>query len=128
MLERLINFCFLQLCKDDEFEDYLNYTLNKVARRLDRSIVANGKVRARIALNEGEIELTQELTEAVAKFTSERGREKTRWTNVSVPERAAVVDAKLGRTGLFMSLLTVYADASEALHGTLYGGFPLGSV
>jgi hypothetical protein len=57
----------------------------------------------------------------VAKFTSERGREKTRWTDVSLSGRAAVVDAKVGKTGLFMCLLTVYADASEALHGTLYG-------
>lgn len=128
LLERLINFCFLQLCTEAEFKDYLDYTLNKVARRLDRSIEVQGEVRARIALAGGDFELPSELAGAVAKFTSERGREKTRWTNVSVPERAAVVDAKVGKTGLFMSLLTVYADASEALHGTLYGAvFHLGA-
>lgn len=128
LLERLINFCFLQLCTEAEFKDYLAYTLNKVARRLDRSIEAQGEVRARIALNSGHFELPPELAGAVAKFTSERGREKTRWTNVSLPERAAVIDAKLGKTGLFISLLTIYADASEALHGTLYGAvFHLGA-
>lgn len=128
LLERLTNFCFLQLCTDDEFRDYVDYTLNKIGRRMDRSIEANGEKKARVALQGGDFELPPEITAAVAKFTSERGREKTRWTSVSLPDRAAVIEAKLGNTGLFMSFLTMYADASEALHGTLYGAaFHLGA-
>lgn len=128
LLERLTNFCFLQLCTDAEFSDYVDYSLNKAGRSLDRTIEANGQVKARIALNGGDFELPPEISAAIAKFTSERGREKTRWTNVSLPDRAAVIQAKLGNTGLFMSLLTIYADASEALHGTLYGAaFHLGA-
>jgi hypothetical protein len=128
LLERLTNFCFLQLCTDAEFDNYIDYTLNKVGRRMDRNIEANGKEKARIALQGGDFELPPEIAAAVAKFTSDRGREKTRWTTVSLPERVAVVEAKLGGTGLFMSLLTIYADASEALHGTLYGAaFHLGA-
>ena len=128
LLERLTNFCFLQLCTDGEFDDFLDYTLNKVGRRMDRSVEAAGQVKARIALRDGEFQLPPEIAAAVAKFTSERGREKTRWTTVSLPDRAAVVEAKLGGTGLFISLLTIYADASEALHGTIYGAvFHLGA-
>lgn len=128
LLERLTNFCFLQLCIDAEFSDYVDYSLNKAGRSLDRSIESNGQVKARIALNGGDFSLPPEISSAIAKFTSERGREKTRWTNVSLPDRAAVIEAKLGNTGLFMSLLTIYADASEALHGTLYGAaFHLGA-
>lgn len=128
LLERLTNFCFLQVCTAPEFSDYVDYSLNKAGRSLDRSIEANGKVKARIALNGGDFELPPEISAAIAKFTSERGREKTRWTNVSLPDRVAVIEAKLGNTGLFMSLLTIYADASEALHGTLYGAaFHLGA-
>lgn len=128
LLERLSNFCFLQLCTDEEFEDYVDYTLNKAVRRQNRTIEANGKTVARIALKDGSLELPPELLAAVAKFTSERGREKTRWTTVSLPDRVAVVEAKLGGTGLFVSLLAIYSDASEALHGTLYGAaFHLGA-
>lgn len=128
LLERLTNFCFLQLCTDDEFGDYVDYTLNKVGRRMDRYIEANGEKKARVALRGGDFELPPEIAAAVAKFTSERGREKTRWTSVSLPDRAAIIEAKLGSTGLFMSFLTIYADASEALHGTLYGAaFHLGA-
>lgn len=128
LLERVVNFCFLQLCTDAEYEDYLDYTLNKAGRSLDRSIEAGGEVKACIALKDGSFELPPEIAAAVAKFTSERGREKTRWTSVSLPDRAAVVEARLEKTGLFMSLLAIYADASEALHGTLYGAvFHLGT-
>lgn len=121
LLERVTNYCFLQLCPDNEFNDYMEYSLNKVGRRTDRSVEAEGKVQARIALKEGTFELPPEIAAAVAKFTSERGGEKTRWTNTSLPERAAVIEAKIGSTGLFISLLTIYGDASEAIHGTLYG-------
>jgi hypothetical protein len=121
LLERLTNFCFLQLCTESEFAEYVDYSVNKAGRRLDRTIEANGQVRARVALNGGEFELPPEITAAIAKFTSERRREKTRWTNVSLPDRAAVVEAKLGNTGLFMSLLTIYSDASEAV---VWSGIP----
>ncbi|MFM0161346.1 DUF5677 domain-containing protein [Paraburkholderia sediminicola] len=127
LLERITNFCFLQLCTDGEFRDYVDYSLNKAGRRVDRSIEVDGQVRVRVALKDGSFELPPEVQAAVAKFTSERGREKTRWTNVSLQERAGVIEAKLPNSGLFVSLLTIYADASEALHGTLYGAaFHLG--
>ncbi len=95
LLERLTNFCFLQLCKDEEFGDYIDYTLNKIGRRVDRNSEAYGVQKARVALQGGDFELPPEITAAVAKFTSERGREKTRWTTVSLPDRAAVIEAKL---------------------------------
>lgn len=128
LLERLTNFSFLQLCTDVEFSNYVDYSLNRAGRSLDRSIESKGQVKARISLNGGDFELPPEISSAIAKFTSERGREKTRWTTVSLPDRAATIEAKLSNTGLFMSLLTIYADASEALHGTLYGAtFHLGT-
>lgn len=127
LVERCANYCYLLLCHDQEYTDYLDYSLNKAGRRLDRAIEVDGTVRARIALRDGNVELPPQIQQAIAKFTSERGREKTRWTNVSLPERAAAVEARVKASGLFMALLTIYADASEALHGTLYGSlFHLG--
>jgi hypothetical protein len=34
LLERVTNFCFLQLCTDEEYNNYLDYTLNKAGRSL----------------------------------------------------------------------------------------------
>lgn len=127
LVERCTNYCYLLLCNEQEFNDYIDYSLNKAGRRLDRSIEVDGTVKARIGLKDGSVELPPQVQQAIEKFTSERGREKTRWTNVSLPERAAAVEAHVKGSGLFMALLTIYADASEALHGTLYGAlFHLG--
>lgn len=127
LLERATNYCFVQLCAEEQYQDYLDYTASKAARRLDRTIEAGGTTRARVYLKDGPLTLPPEIQAAVTKFTGQRGGEKTRWTAVSLPDRAAAIEAKLGNTGLFMCLLTVYADASEALHGTLYGAlFHLG--
>lgn len=127
LVERCTNYCYLLLCDEKEFTDYVDYSLSKAGRRIDRSIEVHGEVRARISLEDGTVELPLQIQQAIAKFTSDRGREKTRWTNVSLPERAAAVDARVKTSGLFMALLTIYTDASEALHGTLYGSlFHLG--
>lgn len=127
LVERCTNYCYLLLCDDREFTDYIDYSLNKAGRRIDRSIEVDGEVKVRVGLKDGTVELPPQVQQAIAKFTSERGREKTRWTNVSLPERAAAVEVRVRASGLFMALLTIYADASEALHGTLYGAlFHLG--
>ncbi len=128
LLERAANYCFLQICSDDQYRHYLDYSLNKAGRRIDRSIEAGGEVQAKLYLKDGPLILPPAIQAAIAKFTSQRGGEKTRWTTISLPDRVAALEAKLGGTGLFMSLLTIYADASEALHGTLYGAlFHLGT-
>lgn len=120
-LERMINYCFLQLAPDDEYENYIDYSKNKAGRRLSRSIEVYGEVKAKLEYRKGEYELPSDIREAIEKFTSEKGREKTRWTKLGLPERAAVLEKETGKSGLFMHLLSIYGDASEAIHGTLYG-------
>jgi len=128
LLERATNYCYLQICSDEQYSDFLDYSLNKAGRRVDRAIEANGQVQAKIFLKDGLLILPTEIQDAIAKFTSQRGGERTRWTTVPLQDRAAAIETKIGGTGLFMSLLTIYADASEALHGTLYGAlFHLGT-
>jgi hypothetical protein len=128
LVERTINVCYLLFCTDQEFSDFVDYSLNKAGRRADRTIEIDGDVKVRIALKDSNVEFPESVRKAIAKFTSERGREKTRWTNVSLPERAAAVESRIQHSGLFVPLVTIYADASEALHGTLYGAaFHLGA-
>lgn len=128
LVERTINVCYLLFCTDQEFSDFVDYSINKAGRRADRAIEIDGVVKVRIAMKDSDVEFSEDVRKAIAKFTSERGREKTRWTNVSLPERAAAVESRIRHSGLFLPLLTIYADASEALHGTLYGAaFHLGA-
>ena len=64
-----------------------------------------------------------ELKEAVDMFTSERGKTKTRWTSQGLSAMLESIASKGGlEIGYLMfAILGIYDDASEALHGTLYG-------
>jgi hypothetical protein len=63
------------------------------------------------------------LNEALAEFTSERGREKFEWTDKTVCARLSIVseiDGSIGRD-LSMAYFVIYRVASQVLHGSFYG-------
>lgn len=123
LLEKLINYMYLLVCEEEEYQKYLNYTKQKGYRILNRSFVV-GEQKAELKWS-GSVDLDKnsELREAVNQFTSEKGKVITRWTSLSIAERLNVIrdKAKMKIEGLMLSTLGIYDDASEALHGTLYG-------
>jgi len=123
LLERLINFCYLMVCEEDEYKKYKAHSLQKSYRKLDRQITA-GKHSFRVKYT-GEIDVDSipELKKALAQFTGPKGGEKTRWTDVDLSERVILIGEKsnIDERKWLLSLLSFYEDASEALHGTLYG-------
>jgi len=90
---------------------------------LDRSFtVGESKVSLKWS---GSIQLGREpeLKKALEMFTSEKGKPKTRWTSRSLSEMLECIANKGGlEIGYLMfAILSIYDDASEVLHGTLYG-------
>ncbi|WP_447839066.1 DUF5677 domain-containing protein [Aeromonas salmonicida] len=127
LLERVINFCYLLYSPEDEYESFVAYTKNKAARGLSRKIEIGGQKKVSLEFSGGEYELPQDYRDAVERFTSENGREIPRWTKLNIEKRAVFLDEKSGRN-LLLHVLMIYGDASEALHGTLYGAlFHLGA-
>ncbi len=122
-LERLINYMYLLFCDEEEFLRYLAHTKQKGFRMLNRSIKA-GDLQAELRWS-GSVDLDKEreLREAINLFTGDKGREITRWTSVTLSDRLAIIAEKGGLEigPLMLAFLGIYQDASEALHGTLYG-------
>lgn len=122
-IEKAVNFCYLMVCSEEEYQNYVQYSRQKMFRKLDRKIELGG---ARVGLSIAEkdkIKISPELQASLDKFTGEKGGEKTRWTRKTINERLEkVAKKKIVNTGIFMlALLSVFEDASEALHGTFYG-------
>lgn len=122
-LESLITYTYILSCEEEEYSRYLAYTKQKAYRVLNRSFtVGASKVRLRWT---GSIELEKEpeLKKALELFTSEKGKRKTRWTSHSLSEMLESIASRggLGIGYLMFAILGIYDDASEALHGTLYG-------
>ena len=123
LLEKMINYMYLLVCEENDYKKYLNYTKQKSYRALNRSYTAgNQKVELKWS---GSINLDDypDLKEAIKQFTSTKGKAITRWNNKSLAEMINVIREKTGINvmGLMYSVLGIYDDASEALHGTLYG-------
>jgi len=122
-LERLIIYIYLLSCDESEYSRYLAYTKQKGYRVLNRSFVA-GDSEVRLKWS-GIIDLEKDpdLKEAVNTFTNEKGKPKTRWTSQSLSKMVQSIAnrGKLEIGYMMLAKLWIYEDASEALHGTLYG-------
>lgn len=122
-LERLITYTYLIFCDEEEYLRYLAYTKQKQYRVLNRKFVA-GDSEAILKWS-GSIDLKKypDLKQAVDIFTSEKGKPKTRWTSQTLSKMLQSIASKgaIEISYLMLAILWIYDDASEALHGTLYG-------
>lgn len=122
-LESLVTYTYILSCDEEEYSRYLAYTKQKAYRVLDRSFtVGDSKVGLKWT-GSVELEKEPELKKALELFTSEKGKAKTRWTSHSLSEMLESIASRGGlEIGYLMfAILGIYDDASEALHGTLYG-------
>ncbi|HEB13488.1 MAG TPA: hypothetical protein ENI13_00735, partial [candidate division CPR3 bacterium] len=122
-IEKIINFCYLLICDEEEFNKFLKHTVQKSYRKLDRSTQV-GTLKLGMKF-QGKIDIDSNplLKEALEEFTSEKGKEKTRWTTKNLEKRIEIIFQRTSlNIGIFMlNTLSIYEDASETLHGTLYG-------
>lgn len=126
LLERVINFSYLLYAPEQEYSSFVEYTKNKAARSLSRKIEIDGVEKVSLNFASDDYQLSEDYVRAVEQFTSANGREIPRWTKLNIDKRADFLDKKSGKN-LLLHVLAIYADASEALHGTLYGAlFHLG--
>lgn len=104
-------------------EKTIRHAQQKLFRDLDRS-VGRGELKIHLAASPmPDIKGQAELKAALEEFSTARGREKN-WTDDSVPMRIEKVGQVLGvvpASGLLGAYALIYGDASEIIHGSLYG-------
>jgi hypothetical protein len=122
-IEKIINFCYLLVCDKNEFDSFFKHTVQKSYRKLDRSIsIGDLNLKMKFCGNI-DLENSPLLKESLEEYTSKSGKEKTHWTSVSLENRIKLLSDRTNlNIGFFMmNTLIIYEDASESLHGTLYG-------
>ena len=123
LLERIVNYIFLLYCEEEDYKRYLAYTKQKSYRNLNRNVKV-GELMAGIKWK-GNTDLDNDpaLKKAVDLFTNKKGNPISGWRNKTIDQMLLVIsqrseiDIKL----LMLGKLAIYDDASEAMHGTLYG-------
>lgn len=122
VVERIITILYLLICEDEEFERFNVYTKQKAARMMNREVGLNELKAVLKASNYDEIINKPEIKEAIEMFTSKRGKKITRWNKRSINQMLDVIAEKgLDIRYLLLAVLAIYDEASEALHGTIYG-------
>lgn len=123
LLERIINYLYLLYCDEKEYERFLQYTKQKGVRVLNRSFSV-GELKVALGLSQPvDLENHPEIAEAVKQFTSEKGKTIKRWTKSSISKMLETIksNGEIDIRYLMFAVLGIYDDASEALHGTIYG-------
>lgn len=123
LIEKMINFCYLLICDEAEFQRFIKHTVQKSYRKLDRK-VAVGKMNVGLKfMGSIDFDANPHLKEALNDFTSHKGREITHWTKTTIEDRMQLLSerSKIDVEIFMIATLLIYEDASEALHGTLYG-------
>lgn len=121
--ERIVNICYLLVCKKTEYNKFSSHTRQKSHRKLEQEFKA-GKLKIGLQFTgKDTIEKHTNILKDIKSFSTKSGSEKKRWPDLSIPDRLKIISKKSKiNIGLFLLFqLTYYTDASEALHGTFYG-------
>lgn len=131
LIENLITYYYIS-CSDKEIvENYFDlYLKQKQYRKLNTTILDKRDKKVIVkASHIPEIEDDPELKKAIGKYTSAKGKPKTRWTSDNIEKMLDKIeeDPDVNTNMLRVGVNIIYSDASEALHGTSYGCvFPFG--
>ena len=122
VVERIITILYLLICEDEEFKRFNVYTKQKAVKMMNREVEVNELKAVLKASNYDEIINKPEIKEALGMFTSKRGKKITRWNKRSINQMLDVIaENGLDVEYLLLAVLAIYDEASDALHGTLYG-------
>ena len=83
-----------------------------------------GEMNVTLRLSEDiDLKNFSDIEEALKQFTSRKGKPITRWTNNSISKMLETIknNGSIDISYLMFAVLGIYDDASEALHGTIYG-------
>jgi len=127
-MEKMINFCYVCICDDKEYRAFILHPIYKHYHNL-------GSIRLEDNLDLSNVEQIPKnyeekqrifkekaiVQEALALFSETKPNMS--WTSRTLNERIEVIEnwGKLLDVFFRFSKMQYYADASEALHGSLYG-------
>ncbi len=132
-METITNFCYVGVCDEQEYKafklhpiykNYHNISSPKIEDDLDatiRTISALNKKQDELKKKQDELKKLPIVQEALSMFSETKTN--LNWTKKKLYERIDVIEkwGKLLDVFFTINKIQYYSDASEALHGSLYG-------
>ena len=79
-LERIVNICYLMICDEKDFDDYVDFSKQKVIRSLHTKKKAYENVERIVPLPD--LSKIPEISKVMDKYTSERGKRNHKMDNI----------------------------------------------
>lgn len=120
-IEKLTNYCYLQVCDDIEYKRFFSHPFYKMFHNSDK-IKHTPKVKLGVRYSgKDDLKKDVKVAEALGLFSDSNPR--MNWSKLNVDKKVAIISqrTKIQTEFFLMNTLTVYSNASEALHGSLYG-------
>lgn len=131
IVELTINICYILAGGPSIAEKALRHARQKMYRNIQRESKIGKNSITLLYSGKRDIWLSEDLRKSLEEFTSPSGREKG-WTDLSIDQRIDKVGEAFGNTvlnHLHLARSMIYRDASEILHGTIFGAlYTLGLV
>lgn len=121
-LERVVNTCYLIVCDNDDREEYISHSIQKI----QDALTSRKKVYESLA-DRAAIPMLSNIPKAAKgseKHTKTRANEICRWTTLPVEKRIEFIKSRCPEfnDALFLDAAGyISGDASEATRGTMYG-------
>ncbi len=120
-IEKLTNFCYLNVCDSSEYEKFLIHPFYRMYHNFDRSKRAGGKSIGLRFSGKNSLRNDPKIVKALSTFSETDPRKN--WSEKNIDQKVAIIAAKTNIDVEFflINTLSIYSNASEALHGSLYG-------
>ncbi len=120
-LEKVINYAYLILCDEEEYQRFFEYSSQRAVRALSNEINSGEKSIQLKYLKQEEV--NKNATSILKKFTKKNNKENRNWTGLSPNQRISFISERLpiNQELAMMVKLKIYDNSSEALHGTWLG-------
>ncbi len=131
LIETTINILFIISIGEEGAKKMSRHSIQKFFREVDKNIsvrkLAMSGQRKNFSFDkksilESDLELTPDIREIVAEFTSKKGREKN-WTDENVDDKLKHLEQCYGSScisGIRFAHQSIYSISSEIIHGTYY--------
>ena len=125
-METVTNFCYASICDEKEFRAFILHPIykqyhNLALHRLEDSFEKKAENKAEREKKQADFKKNPLVQEALTIFSETKPN--LNWTRKKLHERIAAIQqwGKLLDAFFTISKIQYYSDASEALHGSLYG-------
>jgi hypothetical protein len=120
-IEKITNFCYLQICSDEEYKKFLLHPFYRAFHNTDKEKYSgNKKIKLQFSGRE-ELRKDPKIREALKVFSETNPRKD--WSDLGIDQKVALIGEKTNISIEFFLLntLSIYSNASESLHGSFYG-------